>query len=206
MPNFDESTSTMPPAEKSGYARVNGVDLYYAVYGRGRPLIMLHGGFSLGDAFASVMPVIGAGRQVITVDLQGHGHTADVDRPLRWETMADDAAELIGLLGVPFEVDVANDPFFGRAGRMLANNQRDQKLKFELLIPVESAEKPTACLSFNYHQDHFGGLWGIQTSTGEVAHTACVGFGMERVALALFKHHGYDTQKWPDAVRKALWG
>ena len=118
----------------------------------------------------------------------------------------DRGRELISKLGVPFDVDVANDPFFGRAGRMLANNQRDQKLKFELLIPVESVEKPTACLSFNYHQDHFGGLWGIQTSTGEVAHTACVGFGMERVALALFKHHGFDTKAWPVPVRKALWG
>ena len=114
--------------------------------------------------------------------------------------------ELIGKLGVPFDVDVANDPFFGRAGRMMASSQRDQGLKFELLIPIESVEKPTACLSFNYHQDHFGTLWGIQDSQGEVAHTACVGFGMERVALALFKHHGYDTQAWPKAVRQALWG
>jgi seryl-tRNA synthetase len=122
------------------------------------------------------------------------------------QTWLDRGHELISKLGVPFEVDVANDPFFGRAGRMLANNQRDQKLKFELLIPVESIEKPTACLSFNYHQDHFGTLWGIKTSTGDVAHTACVGFGMERVALALFKHHGFETKDWPAPVRKALWG
>ena len=108
-------------------------------------------------------------------------------------------------LGVPVELDIANDPFFGRAGRMLANNQRDQKLKFELLIPINSEEKPTACLSFNYHQDHFGTTWNIRTSDDEVAHTACVGFGMERVALALFRHHGFDVQKWPQAVRKLLW-
>jgi seryl-tRNA synthetase len=113
---------------------------------------------------------------------------------------------LVKKLGVPFDVDVANDPFFGRAGRMMANNQRDQKLKFELLIPIESVEKPTACLSFNYHQDHFGTLWGIKTADGGVAHTACVGFGMERVALALFKHHGLKTAAWPQAVRAALWG
>ncbi len=113
---------------------------------------------------------------------------------------------LIEKLGVPFDVDVANDPFFGRAGRMMAASQRDQNLKFELLIPIESVEKPTACLSFNYHQDHFGSLWGIATSAGEVAHTACVGFGMERVALALFKHHGFETKAWPAAVRAALWG
>ena len=122
------------------------------------------------------------------------------------QTWLDRGRDLVSALGLPFEVDVANDPFFGRAGRMLANNQRDQRLKFELLVPIESEEKPTACLSFNYHQDHFGELWGIHAADGSVAHTACVGFGMERVALALFKHHGFDTKEWPAAVRKNLWG
>lgn len=109
-------------------------------------------------------------------------------------------------LGVPIHVDLANDPFFGRTGRMLKNNQRDQGLKFEMLIPIESEEKPTACLSFNYHQDHFGTTWGLIDADGETAHTACVGFGLERVALALFKHHGFDVDAWPKSVRKALWG
>lgn len=114
--------------------------------------------------------------------------------------------KLIETLQLPFTVDVANDPFFGRAGRMMASSQRDQGLKFELLVPIESVEKPTACLSFNYHQDHFGATWGIRTAEDDVAHTACVGFGMERVTLALFKHHGLNTTQWPDGVRKALWG
>ena len=122
------------------------------------------------------------------------------------KTWLERGQALVGKLGVPFTVDVANDPFFGRAGRMMSASQRDQGLKFELLIPIESAERPTACLSFNYHQDHFGTTWGIRTSAGEIAHTACVGFGMERVALALFKHHGFDTGKWPAPVRPALWG
>ena len=108
-------------------------------------------------------------------------------------------------LALPLTVDLANDPFFGRAGRMLANNQRDTGLKFVLLIPVTSEEKPTACLSFNYHQDHFGSLWNIKTHDGDTAHTACVGFGMERVALALFRHHGPDPLAWPRAVRSTLW-
>jgi seryl-tRNA synthetase len=112
--------------------------------------------------------------------------------------------ELVSKLALPFHLDVANDPFFGRAGRMMASSQRDQKLKFELLVPIESEEKPTACLSFNYHQDHFGELWGIKTATDKLAHTACVGFGMERVALALFKHHGLDVAQWPQSVRDAL--
>jgi seryl-tRNA synthetase len=112
---------------------------------------------------------------------------------------------LMASLKMPLKIDLANDPFFGRTGRMLAVNQRDQGLKFELLIPITSEKKPTACLSFNYHQDHFGGLWHIETSTGEVAHTACVGFGMERITLALFKHHGFDVASWPSTLRELLW-
>ncbi len=114
--------------------------------------------------------------------------------------------ELMAAVELPVEIDVANDPFFGRAGRMMKNNQRDQNLKFELLIPITSTSKPTACMSFNYHQDHFGSTWDLKTADGETAHTACVGFGLERIALALFHHHGLDPKLWPEGVRNALWG
>jgi seryl-tRNA synthetase len=117
----------------------------------------------------------------------------------------DRGTAIMSALQVPLAVDVANDPFFGRAGRMLAASQRDQTLKFELLIPITSTEKPTACLSFNYHQDHFGHAWDIRTHDGATAHTACVGFGVERIALALFRHHGFDVRGWPKAVRDQLW-
>lgn len=113
---------------------------------------------------------------------------------------------LIESLLLPCEVDLANDPFFGRVGKMMANNQRDQGLKFELLIPVNSIEAPTACLSFNYHQDHFGTVWDIAQHDGAPAHSACVGFGLERVALALFRHHGTEVEAWPEPVRDVLWG
>lgn len=113
--------------------------------------------------------------------------------------------EMIKRLALPYHLDVANDPFFGRTGKLLANNQRDQRLKFELLVPIEGGtETPTACLSFNYHQDHFGTKWGLTQANGEVAHTACVGFGLERIALGLFKHHGLDTREWPGVTREAL--
>lgn len=111
---------------------------------------------------------------------------------------------LMASVVLPVEIDVANDPFFGRAGRMMKNNQRDQNLKFELLIPITSTAKPTACMSFNYHQDHFGKGWEINTADGEVAHTACVGFGLERIALALLNHHGLDIDAWPAPVRKTF--
>lgn len=125
-------------------------------------------------------------------------------RPWRdqWQERGLALLEAIGLTGATAP---ANDPFFGRGGKMLAQNQRDQKLKFELVYPITSTDKPTALLSFNYHQDHFGGIYGLTQADGSPAHTACVGFGMERVALALFKTHGLDPKTWPEPVREKLW-
>ncbi|MBP1852035.1 amino acid--[acyl-carrier-protein] ligase [Rhizobium halophytocola] len=122
------------------------------------------------------------------------------------QTWMDRGVKMMAEVGLDVEIDVANDPFFGRAGKMLANNQRDQNLKFELLIPITSTANPTACMSFNYHQDAFGTKWGLALADGAVAHTACVGFGLERIALALFHHHGLDVNEWPAKVREALWG
>lgn len=122
------------------------------------------------------------------------------------QTWMDRGVKMMEAVGLDVAIDVANDPFFGRAGKMLANNQRDQNLKFELLIPITSVAKPTACMSFNYHQDAFGAKWGLHLEDGSVAHTACVGFGLERIALALFHTHGLDVAEWPANVRKALWG
>ena len=82
------------------YADVNGLSLYYEEHGSGAPLVLLHGGISDGEMFAPILPELAAQRRVITVDLQGHGHTADVDRPLRPESMADDIAALIEHLGL----------------------------------------------------------------------------------------------------------
>jgi seryl-tRNA synthetase len=107
-------------------------------------------------------------------------------------------------LGFSFRVDYASDPFFGRVGQMKAVSQVQQSLKFELLIPLRSEEQPTACMSFNYHRDHFGTTWNIVDSTGEPAHTACVAFGMDRLAVALFHTHGTDTASWPAKVRGLL--
>ena len=113
--------------------------------------------------------------------------------------------ELLTSLGLPAKPDVASDPFFGRGGRMLAVSQKDQKLKFEVLVPVISEEHPTAVCSFNYHQEHFGHTFAIKTATGETAHTACLGFGLERCVMALFRHHGVDVATWPKEVRSRLW-
>ena len=112
---------------------------------------------------------------------------------------------LLQSLGLPAQEEVASDPFFGRVGKMLANNQREQKLKFEVVVPVISEENPTAVCSFNYHQDYFSKTFEIMQANGELAQTACLGFGLERVCMALFKHHGFDPKQWPTPVRSKLW-
>ena len=112
---------------------------------------------------------------------------------------------LLRSLGLPAESDVATDPFFGRGGKFLAQAQKAQKLKFEVLVPVISRENPTAVCSFNFHQDHFSSTFGIHTADGEIANTACLGFGLERVTMALFKAHGFVPADWPKEVRAILW-
>jgi len=116
----------------------------------------------------------------------------------------DRAQALADALALPWAIETANDPFFGRGAPLLAASQRGQSLKFELLIPTISTEKPTACMSFNYHQDQFGQAWGLSQEDGAAAHTGCIAFGMDRLTLALFVHHGVDPDRWPTGVKQAL--
>lgn len=112
--------------------------------------------------------------------------------------------ELLRSFGLDANLDKANDPFFGRRGRLLAVNQRAQDLKLELLIQIAGPE-PTACASFNHHMDHFGTTWGLELADGETAHTACLGFGHERIVLALLRTHGLDPREWSPEIKAQLW-
>ena len=85
---------------KKGYAPVNGLNIYYEIHGSGEPLVLLPGGFMTVEAMGELVPQLAATRRVIGVELQGHGHTADIERPLRYELMADDIAALIRHLGL----------------------------------------------------------------------------------------------------------
>lgn len=119
----------------------------------------------------------------------------------RWR---DRSLELLRSVGLDATADVASDPFFGRAGRLLARSQRSQELKFEVVVPIAGPE-PTAVASFNYHQDHFSSVYGIEMEGEDrTAHTACLGFGLERITLALVREHGLDQDRWPAAVREEL--
>lgn len=124
----------------------------------------------------------------------------------RWRAEWIDRAEaLLRRLGLDVVAEAANDPFFGRSGRLLAASQRAQELKIEIVTRI-TAETPTAIASFNQHQSHFALAHGITLPDGSPAHTACLGFGLERIVLALLSTHGLDPRSWPDGVRDALWG
>lgn len=112
--------------------------------------------------------------------------------------------EILNSVGLNVEVIPANDPFFGRAGQVMASSQLEQNLKFELIHPVATAEKPTAITSCNCHMDYFGQAFEITQANGQPAHSACIGFGIERIALALFMTHGFDPDHWPSDVRNVL--
>src|SRR5512144_2211166 len=85
---------------KDGYVSVNGLKMYYEIHGDGQPLVLVHGAFSaIGTSFGALVPGLAKSRQVIGFELQAHGHTADIDRPLSLEQMADDVAAAIRYLG-----------------------------------------------------------------------------------------------------------
>jgi pimeloyl-ACP methyl ester carboxylesterase len=96
-------TTTDWTSEATGtgrYAEVNGINLYVETHGTGRPLVLLHGGLGSGEMFGPILPALAEHHQVVAVDLQGHGRTADIDRPLDVRLMADDVAALVNHLGL----------------------------------------------------------------------------------------------------------
>ena len=112
--------------------------------------------------------------------------------------------ELLTDLGVPFVAEVANDPFFGRTGKLMAASQRELALKFEMNVAIMSPDYPTACVSLNAHEDHFGHEFGIHLPDGSHASTSCIGFGLERLTLGMLRVHGLDPTRWPAPVRAVL--
>ena len=140
------------------YADVNGINLYYETHGSGRPMILLHGGLGSGEMFGPALPVLAADRQVIAVDLQGHGRTADIDRPIDIRLMADDIAALIEHLGldkpdvvgyslgggVAFQTAVRHPEVVRRLVFVSANERRDaiypEMLAQQLLVGPDAVE------------------------------------------------------------------
>jgi pimeloyl-ACP methyl ester carboxylesterase len=111
----NQDNAAQETSVKGKYASVNGLKMYYENYGAGRPLVLLHGAFMS----ATVYPALAEGRQVIAVDLQGHGRTADIDRPFTFEQMADDVAALLKQLKIE-QTDVFGYSLGGKVGLALA--------------------------------------------------------------------------------------
>ncbi|MBM0231718.1 hypothetical protein JNW91_07515 [Micromonospora sp. STR1_7] len=112
--------------------------------------------------------------------------------------------DMVTELGLAGQIEVANDPFFfnGQIAEYV-RVQRAMELKYELCLPVEHG-RSVAAGSFNIHGEKFGSAFGITLADGGAAHSACVGFGLERFAYALFCQHGVDLDAWPDDVRAML--
>lgn len=87
-------------APQTGYAPVNGLSMYYEIHGTGQPLVVLHGSFMTIELMGKLVPELARSRQVIAVEFQGHGHTADIDRPITYEHLADDTAAVMRHLGI----------------------------------------------------------------------------------------------------------
>ncbi|MCZ4557573.1 pimeloyl-ACP methyl ester carboxylesterase [Rhodococcus sp. PvR044] len=136
-----QTTSTGPQAPgadrasddgEGRYAAINGLELYYEIHGTGRPLVLIHGGLdTIDSAFGTLLPELAKTRQVIAVELQAHGHTADIDRPLRYELMADDIAGLVSHLGLE-KVDVLGYSLGG--GVALQLGSRNPELVNKLVV------------------------------------------------------------------------
>lgn len=102
----------METMRRSGYAPVNGIELYHEVYGEGAPLVLIHGGLTTIGEMQGWIRVLAETRQVVAVEMQGHGHTVDTDRPMRFTTLGDDIAELLAYLQIP-QADLVGHSFGG---------------------------------------------------------------------------------------------
>lgn len=121
----------------------------------------------------------------------------------RWrEEWLDRGSAYLRGLGLTVRRELAEDPFFGAARRLLGADQHRRRLKYELQVPLRG--RWLAVSSYNLHDDHFGRRFAIRRDDGEVAETACVGFGLERIALALLAEHGLDLDAWPADLRGRL--
>jgi pimeloyl-ACP methyl ester carboxylesterase len=119
-------------AFKTGYALVNGLNLYYESHGTGEPLILLHGGLGATEMFGEVLPLLSKTRRVIAVDLQAHGRTADIDRPMTFEAMADDIAALMTHLEIE-RADVMGYSLGGGVALRIAVRHPDMVRKLVLV-------------------------------------------------------------------------
>lgn len=182
-----EGTPAATPAPQTGYAPVNGLEMYYEIHGsdspEGQPLVMLHGGLATIALGAPLMTALAGTRQVVAVEQQGHGHTADIDRPLTYEGMVEDTAALIRYLGIE-GADVFGHSMGGTTGLGLAI--RHPELVRKLVV---------ASATFNNEGMRPQNLAGMQGMTPE----GLAGTPLEAAYLEAAPNPG----DWPTLLTKA---
>ena len=136
----DRTTHVKGPGQ---YAEVNGINLYYETHGSGRPLVLLHGGLGSGEMFGPVLPLLAERHQVVAVDLQGHGRTADIDRPIDVRLMAGDIAALIDHLRLT-KPDVVG---YSLGGGVALQTAAKYPAKVRRLVLVSANLRPDAIYS-----------------------------------------------------------
>jgi pimeloyl-ACP methyl ester carboxylesterase len=131
----DTATPQVESSPQTGYAPVNGLQMYYEIHGSGEPLLLLHGAFGAIDLWGPILTTLAEHHQVIAVEFQGHGHTADIiDRPLGYEQLADDVAALMGHLGIA-QADVVGYSMGGTTGLQLAIRHPERVRKLVTVSP-----------------------------------------------------------------------
>lgn len=168
----------------SGYAPVNGLEMYYEIHGVGEPLLLMHGAYGTIDLWGPVLETLAQNHQVIAIEPQGHGHTADIDRPIRYETMTDDAAALLKHLDVE-QADVVGFSMGGGVALQLA-------MRYPELV------RKVAPMSVSYNTDGvYPEVWaGIEQITPEMF----AGSIFEEAYL----RNAPNPEDWPVLVEKLV--
>ena len=180
-----EATTATPSPHTSlqvGYAPVNGLQMYYEIHGSGEPLVLLHGAFGAIDLWGSILTILAENHHVIAVELQGHGHTADIDRPLSYEQMADDVGALMDHLSIP-QADLVGYSMGGNTALQVTIRRPDLVRKL-------------VAISANYRSDGYYPelLAGLQVMTPDIF----VGTPHE----AAYQRHAPNPEDFPVLVEK----
>ena len=168
----------------SGYAAVNGIKMYYELYGEGEPLVLIHGGLTtIGEMQGWVQPLAKT-RRVIAVEMQGHGRTADTDRPMSFPTMGDDITALLDHLNIP-KADLVGHSFGGASALRVAIQHRD---KVRRLVVISSPSVRSG--------------WYPETQRGMSQVSAAMAENMMQTPMGRFSKHWPDPQRFPQFLDK----
>jgi len=153
---FGQATPMTETIPETGYAPVNGLQMYYEIHGSGEPLVLLHGAFGAIDLWGPILTTLAENHQVIAVELQGHGHTADIDRPFSYEQMADDVAALMDHLAIE-QADIVGYSMGADTALQVAIRHPERVRK---LVPISG--------KYRYDGEYPELLAGIQQMTPDI--------------------------------------